>query len=78
MKLVARAVTSLALLAFATPALPCGDKTTTTAAAAASTTAATVAAQKKKESSAVAKSEKEKKANAQKTSGEAKPATASN
>lgn len=79
MKLVARAVTSLALLAFATPALPCGDKAqTTTAAAAPSITAATVAAQKKKESSAVAKSDKEKKANAQKTSGEAKPATASN
>lgn len=69
MKLIARAVTALALLAFATPALPCGEKTKTT-------TAST--AKPSEEGTKVAKSGasgKQKKAEAK---GEARPATASN
>lgn len=73
MKLAARAVTALALLALATPAMPCGfDKphsTTTT-----STPAPTTSGQ-------VAKADKEKPAKAQKVKAppaQKAPATASN
>jgi len=69
MKLVARAVTALALLAFATPALPCGDKAMKTT---------TASSEKGSSSTTVAKSG-EKKAGAQaKGAAEAKPATAAN
>lgn len=69
MKLVARAVTALALLAFATPALPCGDKAKTT----------TASETKPSSKSAVAKSSAEKqKKQAPETKGEAKPASATN
>ncbi len=69
MKLIARAVTALALLALATPALPCGDKTTTT----------TASETKGSSKAPVAKSsaEKQKKAGPE-SKGEAKPATAAN
>jgi hypothetical protein len=71
MKLIARAATALALLALATPALPCeaGTKTTT-----ASTTQAPA-------STTVAKSgqaEKQKKAAGTTAKGETKPATSAN
>jgi hypothetical protein len=65
MKLIARAVTALALLALATPALPCGDKMEKT----------TTASSETKGKATVAKSEKQKKA-APQAKGEAKPATA--
>jgi hypothetical protein len=70
MKLFARAVTALALLGLATPALPCGDmgqkeKTATSSA---------------KKSSTVAKSgtTEKKGATPSKGAGEAKPASATN
>jgi len=73
MKLAARAVTALALLALATPAMPCGfeksHSTTTT-----STPAAATGGQ-------VAKADKERPARVQKTKAPAAPkapATASN
>jgi hypothetical protein len=69
MKLVVRAVTALALLAFATPALPCGDKEKTTTASSASASE-TVA-----KAGTAGKGEKQKKVVAK---GEAKPATATN
>lgn len=68
MKLVARAVTALALLAFATPALPCGDRTKAT----------TVSNEKGKASSTVAKSGEKKAPAPTKGSGESRPATAAN
>jgi hypothetical protein len=67
MKLIAHAVTALALLAFATPALPCADKQKTTTASTASDTSTTVA----KSGTA----EKDKKATGK---AETKPATAAN
>jgi hypothetical protein len=69
MKLIARAVTALALLAFATPALPCGEKTKTTTASATKGSSTTVAKS--------GSTEKQKKA-ATESKGEAKPATAAN
>ncbi len=68
MKLVARALSALALLAFATPALPCGDH-------AAKTT--TASAEKEKGSSTVAKSDK-KAAKKAKNAEQSKTATATN
>jgi hypothetical protein len=70
MKLVARAVTALALLAFATPALPCGDKAHGT----------TTASSEKKGTNTVAKSgsEKEKKTTQGQKTNETRPATAAN
>lgn len=65
MKLIARAAAALALLAFATPALPCGDK------------GMEKTVQSEKKSSTVAKSgTAEKKTPPAK--GEAKPASAAN
>jgi hypothetical protein len=71
MKLVARAVTALALLAFATPALPCGDKAHGTT---------TASSEKKGTSNTVAKSgsEKEKKTTQGQKTNETRPATAAN
>lgn len=69
MKLVARAVTALALLALATPALPCGDMGQKEKTATSST----------KKSATVAKSGADKKGAAPaKSAGEAKPASATN
>lgn len=67
MKLIAHAVTALALLAFATPALPCADKQKTTTASTQGESSTTVA----KSGSA----EKDKKST---TKSETKPATAAN
>lgn len=68
MKLAARFLAALAVLAFATPALPCGDKATKTT---------TVSAEKASTSGAVAKSSSSvKKAGSQAKPGEAKPAAA--
>lgn len=69
MKLAARLLSALAVLAFATPALPCGDRATKQ-----------VTAEKEKEKSApVAKSSGSKKAkDAQKPAAEQKPVTAAN
>ena len=73
MKLAARAVTALALLALATPAMPCGfDKSHSTTTTSAPTPAA---------SGPVAKVDKEKAAKAQKAKApttQKAPATASN
>ncbi len=68
MKLAARCLAALALLAFATPALPCGDK-------AAKTTTAS-APSEKSSTGAVAKSgtNTKKAGNAAKPAGEARPA----
>jgi hypothetical protein len=68
MKLIARAVTALALLAFATPALPCGDKAEKTT---------TASAETKTSKGAHAKQEKQKKA-AQAKAEAQRPATAAN
>lgn len=64
MKLVARCVTALALLAFAAPALPCGDKPMKT------TTASTEKAAKE----TVAKASTKKNVAPTKAPAEAKPA----
>jgi len=71
MKLAARAVTALALLALATPAMPCGfEKSNSTTTTLSPTQPAAVP---------VAKADKEKPAKAQKAKGSQKaPATASN
>lgn len=69
MKIVARAVTALALLAFATPALPCGDKAMKTT---------TASSEKASSSTTVAKSGEKKAAAPAKATGEARPATAAN
>jgi hypothetical protein len=67
MKVVARLLSALAVLSFATPALPCGDHATKQ-----------VTAEKEKEKSApIAKSAKKAK-NAQKPAAEQKPVTAAN
>ncbi len=70
MKLVARALSVLALLAFATPALPCGDQAT-------KTTTASADKEKEKGSNTVAKSDK-KSAKKTKSAEQSKPATATN
>ncbi len=69
MTFAARALGAIALLALATPALPCGDH------AAKTTTAAADKADKK--ASTVAKTDK-KGAKTSKSAGEAKPAAAAN
>jgi hypothetical protein len=68
MKLIAHAVTALALLAFATPALPCDKHKTTTTASSASEGSTIVATKS-------GTAEKDKKA---KDKAETKPATAEN
>jgi hypothetical protein len=68
MKLAARLLSALAVLAFATPALPCGDRATKQ-----------VTAEKEKQKSApIAKSSEKKAKNAQKPAAEQKPVTAAN
>jgi len=67
MKLIARAVTALALLALATPALPCGDKME-------KTTTASEAKPSSKTTVAKSSPEKQKRA-APQAKAEAKPRT---
>jgi hypothetical protein len=69
MKLAARCLAALALLAFATPALPCGEKTTKQV---------TASSEKTSASGAVAKSDKKAKNTNPKPASETKPAAATN
>ncbi len=70
MKLAARLLSALAVLAFATPALPCGDH---------ATKQVTAEKEKQEKSAPIAKSSTTKKAkNAQKPAAEQKPVTAAN
>ncbi|HEY6004505.1 MAG TPA: hypothetical protein VIV57_16645 [Anaeromyxobacter sp.] len=69
MKLAARFLAALAVLAFATPALPCGERTTKQV---------TASAEKPTTSGAVAKSEKKAKSSATKPAQATKPAAATN
>jgi hypothetical protein len=68
MKLAARCLAALAVLAFATPALPCGERTTKQVTASA----------EKPTSGAVAKSDKKAKSSTTKPAGQTKPAAATN
>jgi len=68
MKIAARCLTALAVLAFATPALPCGDKAMKT----------TTASAEKAKSTTVAKATAKKGAASTKAAPEAKPTSAPN